>query len=94
MYRNTVVVVVAVLAFGLSLLAPAFAQTTLRFYCAYPEKTYTGQSTLFFAGEVARLTNNQVQVKVLWPGKDIKIGEVFDAVCRGDLEGYSGSLLY
>ncbi|MEW6529896.1 MAG: TRAP transporter substrate-binding protein DctP [Thermodesulfobacteriota bacterium] len=94
MYRNTVVVVVAVLTFGLSLLVPVFAQTTLRFYCAYPEKTYTGQSTLFFAGEVARLTNNQVQVKVLWPGKDIKIGEVFDAVCRGDLEGYSGSLLY
>lgn len=94
MAKKAVVVVIAVLAFALSPLAPAFAQTTLRFYCAYPEKAYTGQSTLFFASEVARLTNNQVQVKVSWPGKDVKIGEVFGAVCQGGLDGYSGSLLY
>ncbi|MBI4965061.1 MAG: TRAP transporter substrate-binding protein DctP [Desulfomonile tiedjei] len=94
MFKKAVVAVMAFLAFGLFPLAPAFGQTTLRFYCAYPEKSYTGQSTLFFANEVARLTTNQVQVKVSWPGKDVKIGEVFDAVCQGELDGYSGSLVY
>jgi TRAP-type C4-dicarboxylate transport system substrate-binding protein len=89
-----VAVLVVVLTLGLSPLTQTFAQTTLQFVCAYPEKANIGQTTLFFAGEVARLTNNQVQVKIIWPGKDVKMGEVFDAVCEGKLDGYAGSLLY
>jgi TRAP-type C4-dicarboxylate transport system substrate-binding protein len=94
MLKKAVVVVLVALALGLSPLAQALAETTLRFHCAYSEKANVGQTTLLFADEVARLTNNQVQVKVSWPAKDVKIGEVFDAVCEGKLDGYSGSLLY
>ncbi|MCL4539852.1 MAG: TRAP transporter substrate-binding protein DctP, partial [Bacteroidetes bacterium] len=94
MFKKTVAAVVVALALGLSPLTQALAETTLQFQCAYAEKANVGQTTLFFASEVARLTNNQVQVKVLWPGKDVKIGEAFDAVCDGRLDGYSGSLLY
>jgi TRAP-type C4-dicarboxylate transport system substrate-binding protein len=94
MFKKTVAVLIAALAFGLSPLAEAIAQTTLRFHCAYPEKANIGQTTLLFASEVAKLTNNQLQLKISFPGKDVKIGEVFDAVCQGNLDGYSGSLLY
>ena len=74
--------------------AQAMAVTTLRFQCAYPEKANVGKTTLFFASEVARLTNNQVNVKVFWPGQLIKTNEVFDAVSQGMLDGYTGSLQY
>lgn len=74
--------------------AQAMAATTLRFQCAYPEKANVGKTTLFFAEEVARLTNNQVIVKVFWPGQLIKTNEVFDAVSQGMLDGYTGSLQY
>ncbi len=94
MFKKSVAALVVSLALGLSPLTHALAETTLRFQCAYPEKAHTGQTTSLFASEVARLTNNQVQVKVLWPGKDVKIEEAFDALCEGKLDGYSGSLLY
>ncbi|MBW6484797.1 MAG: TRAP transporter substrate-binding protein DctP [Syntrophobacterales bacterium] len=74
--------------------AEAMAVTTLRFQCAYPEKANVGKTTLFFASEVARLTNNQVNVKVFWPGQLIKTNEVFDSVRQGMLDGYTGSLQY
>ncbi len=84
---------VALLWTGL-LTGTAGAETVLRFQCAYPENANVGQTTLFFASEVAKLTNNEVQVKVFWPDQLTKTGEVFDAVRQGMLDGYSGSLLY
>jgi|DewCreStandDraft_4_1066084.scaffolds.fasta_scaffold33994_2 TRAP-type C4-dicarboxylate transport system substrate-binding protein len=72
----------------------ASAATTLRFQCAYPENANVGQTTLFFASEVARLTNNQVEIKVFWPDQLVKTTEVFDGVRQGMLDGYTGSLLY
>ncbi len=94
MFNKALTVVVVGLALGLSPLSQALAETTLRFHCAYAEKANVGQTTLLFASEVARLTNNQVKVDISWPGKEVKIAEVFDAVCEGKLDGYSGSLLY
>lgn len=85
----------AVMAVSVVLLAlQAQAGTTLRFQCAYPEKASVGQTTLFFASEVERLTGNQVQVKVFWPGQLTKTNEAFDGVRQGMLDGYTGSLLY
>ncbi len=72
----------------------AQAQTVLRFQCAYPENANVGQTTLFFASEVARLTDNKVQIKVFWPDQLTKTNEAFDAVRQGMLDGYTGSLLY
>jgi len=77
-----------------TLAGTAGAATVLRFQCAYPENANVGQTTLFFAGEVARLTGDQVQVKVFWPDQLTKTNEVFDAVRQGMLDGYTGSLLY
>ncbi|MGB6063488.1 MAG: TRAP transporter substrate-binding protein DctP [Desulfomonilaceae bacterium] len=94
MLKKAVTVAVAVLALGVFSLAQGRAETTLRFQCAYPEKAHSGQSTKFFANEVAKLTNNQVQIKVIWPNQGAKISKAFDAVCQGALDGYSGSLLY
>lgn len=94
MFKKSVAALVVSVVLGLSPLPQALAETTLQFQCAYPEKANVGQTVLLFASEVAKLTNNEVQVKVLWPGKDVKMGEVFDAVCQGTLDGYAGSLLY
>ncbi len=94
MFKKSVAALVVSVALGLSPLPQALAETTLRFQCAYPEKANVGQTTLFFASEVARLTNNQVHVKSLWPEPAVKMDEAFAAVCEGKLDGYSGSLLY
>lgn len=85
-----VVVAVALVAFGTTLVAAK----TLRFQSAYPRTAYAGQSALYFAAQVAKLTKGQVKVKVFWPGQVVKTREAFDAVRKGMIDGYSGSLLY
>jgi TRAP-type C4-dicarboxylate transport system substrate-binding protein len=95
MFKKVATVLAAVLALGLSTLTQTQAQTVLRFQCAYPEKAHAGRSALFFANEVAKLSNNQVQVKVFWPNQAaVKVSEAYDAVCQGTVDGYCGSLLY
>ena len=95
MFKKAAMMFGAVLALGLCTLSQTQAQTVLRFQCAYPEKAHVGQSAVFFANEVAKLTNNQLQVKLFWPDQAaVKISEAYDAVCQGTLDGYCGSLLY
>lgn len=92
MKRRVIIVGMALVV--LFLAGGVFAETTLRFQCAYPEKASVGQTTLFFADEVARLTDNHVKVKVFWPDQLTKTSEAFDGVRHGMLDGYTGSLLY
>lgn len=92
MNKRMITAMMAVMFFFVT--AQAMAATTLRFQCAYPENANVGKTTLFFADEVARLTNNQVIVKVFWPGQLIKTNEAFDAVIHGMIDGYTGSLQY
>jgi TRAP-type C4-dicarboxylate transport system substrate-binding protein len=94
MGKRFIAVVAGVLLLTGLLAGGAGAETVLRFQCAYPENANVGQTTLFFASEVARLTGNKVQVKVFWPDQLTKTNEAFDAVRQGMLDGYSGSLLY
>ncbi|MBI5524119.1 MAG: TRAP transporter substrate-binding protein DctP [Desulfarculus sp.] len=94
MGKRLSLVLAAVLLWAGVMATSAGAATVLRFQCAYPENANVGQTTLFFASEVARLTNKEVEVKVFWPDQLTKTGEVFDAVRQGMLDGYSGSLLY
>lgn len=66
----------------------------LRIQCVYPEKAYVGQTTQFFAERVAALTNNEVSIKIFWPDQLVKTNEAFDAMSKGMIDGYSGSMLY
>ncbi|MDL2269778.1 TRAP transporter substrate-binding protein DctP [Desulfosarcina sp. OttesenSCG-928-A07] len=65
-----------------------------RLQCAYPESAFVGQNTLFFAQRVKELTDGKVDIKVFWPGQLVKTNETFDAVSKGMIDIYSGSLLY
>ena len=79
----------------LTLGAVGMAQAkTLRFQCVYPETAYVGQSTLFFADQVNKLTKGKVKIKVFWPGQLVKSREALDSLKTGMIDGYSGSFLY
>jgi TRAP-type C4-dicarboxylate transport system substrate-binding protein len=82
---------------GLVFLCPGsgLAKTyKLNLQCVYPEKAYMGQTTQFFAKRVAELTDGNVKVKVFWPGQMVKTKEAFDALSKGMIDAYSGSMLY
>src|SRR3989339_123864 len=74
--------------------APAMAAKSLNLQCAYPQNAYAGQSTQFFADKVKELTKGEVEIKIFWPDQLVKTTEAFDAVRKGMVDGYSGSLLY
>ncbi|MGD9974574.1 MAG: TRAP transporter substrate-binding protein [Desulfatirhabdiaceae bacterium] len=71
-----------------------FAETKIRLQCVYPEKAYVGQNTQFFAERVNTLTNGEVSIKIFWPDQLVKTNEAFDAMSKGMIDGYSGSMLY
>ncbi len=74
---------------------PGVAKTfKLNLQCVYPEKAYMGQTTQFFAKRVEELTNGNVKIKVFWPGQMVKTKEAFDALSKGMIDAYSGSMLY
>ena len=66
----------------------------LNLQCVYPEKAYMGQTTKFFAKRVSELTDGNVKIKVFWPGQLVKTKEAFDALNKGMIDAYSGSMLY
>ncbi|MBW2047424.1 MAG: TRAP transporter substrate-binding protein DctP [Deltaproteobacteria bacterium] len=66
----------------------------LKLQCVYPEKAYMGQTTKFFAKRVEELTNGKVKIKVFWPGQLVRTKEAFDALSKGMIDAYSGSMLY
>lgn len=72
----------------------ALAGVTIKLQCAYPENANVGQTTTFFANEVKRLTNGEVEIKIFWPGQLVKTEEAFNAIRMGMIDAYSGSLLY
>ena len=74
---------------------PGMAKTyKLKLQCVYPEKAYVGQTTKFFAERVEALTNGDVKIKVFWPDQLVKTKEAFDALSKGMIDAYSGSMLY
>ena len=82
---------------GLVLLWPRYGLAEiykLNLQCVYPEKAYVGQTTKFFAERVAELTSGKVEIKIFWPGQLVKTKEAFDALSKGMIDAYSGSMLY
>lgn len=82
---------------GLVLLWPQYglAKTyKINLQCVYPEKAYMGQTTKFFAKRVGELTDGKVKIKVFWPGQLVRTKEAFDALSKGMIDAYSGSMLY
>ncbi|MEJ5301394.1 MAG: TRAP transporter substrate-binding protein [Thermodesulforhabdaceae bacterium] len=71
-----------------------FAGTVIKLQCAYPENANVGKSTQFFADEVKKLTNGEVEIRIFWPGQLVKTEEAFNAIRMGMIDAYSGSLLY
>lgn len=86
-----VVTCIAALAFTVN---GAFGGTVIKLQSAYPQNANAGQSTQFFADEVKKLTNGEVEVKIFWPGQLVKTEEALNAVRMGMIDAYSGSLLY
>jgi len=81
--------------FTLAFQGIASAKTyTFRLQCVYPEKAYMGQTTQFFADRVKELTDGNVQIKVFTPDQLVKTNEAFDAMAKGMIDAYSGSMLY
>jgi TRAP-type C4-dicarboxylate transport system substrate-binding protein len=72
----------------------AFAETKVRLQCVYPEKAYVGQNTVFFADRVKELTGGEVNIKIFWPDQLVKTNEAFDAMAKGMIDAYAGSMLY
>jgi TRAP-type C4-dicarboxylate transport system substrate-binding protein len=66
----------------------------IRLQCVYPEKANVGQNTLFFAERVSALTGGEVTVKIFWPDQLVKTNEAFDAMSKGMIDAYCGSMLY
>ncbi|WP_028324211.1 TRAP transporter substrate-binding protein [Desulfatirhabdium butyrativorans] len=85
-------VVMAGLFMGIG--STAFAETKVRLQCVYPEKAYVGQNTIFFADRVKELTGGEVNIKVFWPDQLVKTNEAFDAMAKGMIDAYAGSMLY
>ena len=82
---------------GLAFMRPdlCIAKTyKLRLQCIYPEKAGVGQTSKFFAKRVEELTNGNVKVKVFWPGQLVRTKEAFDALSKGMIDAYAGSMLY
>jgi len=94
MKKAFVVTVGLFIAVLLAFPQPVLAKTKLRLQCVYPEKAYMGQTTNFFAERVEALTDGEVSVKVFWPGQLVKTKEAFDAMSKGMIDAYSGSMLY
>ncbi len=91
-YIARMVLILGVLVF---LPQSGFAKTyKIRLQCVYPEKAYAGQTTKFFAQKVEELTEGNVKIAIFWPGQLVKTKEAFDAMAKGMIDAYSGSMLY
>ncbi|MDL2329260.1 TRAP transporter substrate-binding protein DctP [Desulfosarcina sp. OttesenSCG-928-A07] len=65
-----------------------------RLQCAYHESAFVGQTSKFFVQRVKELTNGNVDIKIFWPDQLVKTNETFEAVRKGMLDFYIGSILY
>ncbi len=67
---------------------------TLRVQIAYPEASSVSDNAKFFAQKVAEYTQDEVKVKLYYPGQLVKAKEALTAMRRGMIDGYIGSGLY
>lgn len=72
----------------------AAEKVKLRLQCVYPESAQMGQATKFFVQRVTELTGGNVEITVFWPDQLVKTAEAFDALGKGLIDVYSGSMLY
>lgn len=93
MKKNLLVCLLGFCVFGLGI-SGIYAGSVIKLQCAYPENANVGKSTQFFADEVKKLTNGEVEIKIFWPGQLVKTEEALNAVRMGMIDAYSGSLLY
>jgi TRAP-type C4-dicarboxylate transport system substrate-binding protein len=67
---------------------------TLRVQIAYPEASSVSDNAKFFAKKVAEYTQEDINIKLYYPGQLVKAGEALTAMRRGMIDGYIGSGLY
>lgn len=72
----------------------AAEKVKLRLQCVYPESAQMGQATKFYVQRVAELTGGSVEMTVFWPDQLVKTAEAFEALGKGLIDVYSGSMLY
>lgn len=72
----------------------AAAKKELKVQVVYPETSNVGANSRFFADKVKELTNDEVNIKIFYPGHLVKANEALNAMQRGMIDGYIGSTLY
>ncbi len=87
-----VLIVISAVAFCPPLMAAE--KVKLRLQCVYPESAQMGQATKFFVQRVAELTGGNLEITIFWPDQLVKTAEAFDALGKGMIDAYSGSMLY
>ena len=74
---------------------PTVARTfTLKFQLAFPKKFPAGKNFQSFANRVEELTDGKVKIILFEPGQLVKAKGVFDALRKGTIDLYGGSMLY
>ena len=63
MKKTLLVCLLGFCVFGLGI-SEICAGTVIKLQCAYPENANVGKSTQFFADEVKKLTNGEVEIKL------------------------------
>jgi len=97
--RRTILQLAKAAVLGLVLCLFTFAiadagPTVLKFQSAYGKTGSQGDIFQYFAKRVSEYTNNEVEIKLFWPGQLVSTGEAFTAIQRGAIEGYCGALQY
>ena len=72
----------------------AAAKKELKLQVAYPQASGVGTNSRFFADKVKELTNDELTIKLFYPGQLVKEQEALNAMQRGMIDGYIGAMLY
>lgn len=95
MCKSIVKCVAVSLALMFMVTGTAFAKKkVLKFQLVYPKTSAVAENAIFFADKVEELTNGEVKIKIFYPGQLIKAKEALNALQRGMIDGYIGSMLY
>ncbi|MDL2268689.1 TRAP transporter substrate-binding protein DctP [Desulfosarcina sp. OttesenSCG-928-A07] len=67
----------------------------LRIQSVYPELSNGGMMAKTFADRINAESNGQIRVKIYWPNQLVGVGEGYNAVSKGLVEGlYAGTIYY
>ena len=74
---------------------PVLSKThKMRIQCVYPETSNGGMMLKTFADKVKQYSDGQIEAELYWPNQLVKVGESFNAVSKGLVEGVYAATIY